>query len=185
MNKIIRKMNKTIKIFAILFFTVGICKNIKAQDTLKFSLKEAQEFAIQNNVEVTNASLDIISANKKIWETTAIGLPQITGQYSHQYLPGDLPTISFGDPDAPPIKLGVKNSGTYNITLSQLVFSGEYLVGLQASKTFKELSENNYEKKKIDAKDSISSNYYTILVLKKSIEILDSSISNLESTIYN
>ena len=33
-----------------------------------------------------------------------------------------------------PIELGLKNNTTFDLTLSQLIFSGSYLVGLQATK---------------------------------------------------
>ncbi len=37
----------------------------------------------QNNTNLENAQLDVDIADKKVWETTAIGLPQIsaTGSY--------------------------------------------------------------------------------------------------------
>ena len=64
--------------------------------TLKLSLNSAQDYAILNNLNLENARLDIESAEKKVWETTAIGLPQVNGKVDYQYIPGDLPTMSFG-----------------------------------------------------------------------------------------
>ena len=41
------------------------------QTQTSFSLNEAEEFGVNNNEQVKNALLDIESAKKKVWETTA------------------------------------------------------------------------------------------------------------------
>ena len=46
-------------------------------ETKSFSLKEAQDYAIEYNKTLKNAELDVLSARKKIWETIASGLPQV------------------------------------------------------------------------------------------------------------
>jgi outer membrane protein len=59
----------------------------KTDSTLKFTLSEAQTYALQNNKSVLNANLDVESAKKKVWETTAIGLPQVSGKLAFSYTP--------------------------------------------------------------------------------------------------
>ncbi len=54
---------------------------------ISLSLKQAQEYALQNNKSILNANLDVEAAKKKVWETTAIGLPQISGKGSYSYTP--------------------------------------------------------------------------------------------------
>lgn len=39
-----------------------------SQEKMSFSLKEAQDYAIKNNLNVRSASLDVEIARKKIWE---------------------------------------------------------------------------------------------------------------------
>ena len=51
---------------------------INAQQVL--TLEQALEMALENNTTVKNARLDETIAQKKIWETTAIGLPQINAE---------------------------------------------------------------------------------------------------------
>ena len=46
-----------------------------------YSLKQAKDYAIQNNIQVKNSLLDVEIAQQKIKETTATGLPQISGQW--------------------------------------------------------------------------------------------------------
>ena len=40
-------------------------------DTLKLSVAQAQQYALENNRSILNANLDIESAKKKVWETIA------------------------------------------------------------------------------------------------------------------
>lgn len=178
------------KFYYALFFNIVFLSTIlRAQDETKesfrFNLNEAIDYALSNNTNILNAELDILAAKKEIWKTTAIGLPQANGALDYQHIPGDLPTFNFpnGDGTFNVVPLGVKNSATYSVTVSQLVFSGEYIVGLQAAKTFLKLSENASAKTVLDTKTDITSSYYTILVLEKNKEILDTSVVNLNKTL--
>jgi len=181
------------------------------QEVKSFSLQEAQEYALQNSAEVKNAKLDNDIAKKKIWEITSMGLPQInvTGNYQHQFI---VPTINFGgatslvlDPTQPagtpltsdmvgnqlklktdqgtPIPLGVMNNTTFDLTLSQMVFSGAYIVGLQASKIYSQISEHNFQLSRIDMKESIANTYCMVLIMEGNLKILQNSYNNLKKTL--
>ncbi|HKL09340.1 MAG TPA: TolC family protein [Bacteroidales bacterium] len=152
--------------------------------SLELSLQDALDYALQNNITLQNAALDIEAARKKVWETTAIGLPQVNGNFNYQHIPGDLPTFDMADPmtgETQSIKLGVKNSSTYSLTLSQLIFSGEYIVGLQASKTFLKISQLSHEKQNIETKNGVITSYVSVLILERNRAITDSSLQNIES----
>lgn len=73
-------MNNKVKLLSI-FVSLGLVlihvSKASAQDTLTLSLEGAVKYALQNNTDIRNALLDLQSANRKIWETTAIGLPQV------------------------------------------------------------------------------------------------------------
>lgn len=184
MNRI--KLKSAFIVFTLIFSNVMLFAQDEEETlSLSLSLQEAIDYAMENNYNVQNAKLDIEAAKKEVWKTTAIGLPQANAGLDYQHLPGELPIIEFPNPDGGvnEISLGVKNSATYNVTVSQLVFSGEYIVGLQASKTFLQLSENSRIKSEIDTRESVSSIYYTILGLERNKAILDSSLLNLEETL--
>ncbi|PKP36817.1 MAG: hypothetical protein CVT98_07020 [Bacteroidetes bacterium HGW-Bacteroidetes-15] len=171
---------------------------------LSLTLKEAQEYAVQNNLQRKNAALDVEISNKKVWETTAIGLPQVnfTTNYQHQF---EIPEASLGyflNPNllpagvpltrddilnayqpSEPIAFGVKNNTTFNVTATQLIFSGPYIVALQATKAYKKLSEISLSKTDQDIKSNVASAYYTILLLNEVSLTLDSSLINLKQTL--
>jgi outer membrane protein TolC len=171
---------------------------------LRLSLNEAQIYALENNRAVKNAKIDLLSADKRIWETIAMGLPQLglSANYQHQFV---VPEISFGsyfDPallpngyvtntdiinaylPSPKIPLGVPDNTTFDITLSQLIFSGEYIVGLQATKVYKEISVNSLAKTEAQTKETIAGTYYLYLVLGESQRVLIASLASVDQT-YN
>ncbi len=175
-------------------------------DTLRLSLKQAVDYAQQNSLSVKNAVLDLESAKKQIWEYTAMGLPQINadGNYQNIFKVPSLslgPSINYGSilnlpadhvltvgdlgivPDAGSISLGVKENITYEASVSQLLFSGSYLVGLQATKILKQLSEQALTKSKFDTKSSVSQSYYMVLVSEEGLKILQSSLNLVNKTL--
>jgi len=163
-------------------------------DTLKLSVVQAQQFAVQNNRSILNANLDIEMAKKKVWETTASGLPQVNATVSAQYI---LTMPAFYEQFIAPNFTGVPDSaqrvkkalddmrfsGTFDVQVSQLIFSGAYIVGLQASKVYKSLSELNKIKSVQDILESISNSYFMILIARENALILDSTRQNLEKTL--
>lgn len=181
------------------------------QEVKSFSLREAQDFALQNSAEVKSAKLDNQIAQKKIWEIKSIGLPQInaTGNYQHQFV---VPTLDFGgttslvlEPTQPagtpltsdmvgnqlylknnpgaPIPLGVMDNTTIDFTLSQLVFSGAYIVGLQASKIYYQIYDLSLQKSNIDMKEAVANTYSGVLILEGGLSIMQNSLTNLKKTL--
>lgn len=134
----------------------------------QLSLKSAVEYAVKNNLSVKNSQLDLQIAKKKIWETTAIGLPQVNGTANYQHT-FNVPTADFG---GQPIKLGTADNTTWDVTVSQLIFSGEYIVGLRAAQVYKEVSERNLIKSENDIRESVSQSYYLALVVDENVRIL-------------
>jgi outer membrane protein len=180
----------------------GFSQNNKVP--LRLSLNDAQIYALENNRAVKNAKIDLLSADKRIWETIAMGLPQLglSANYQHQFV---IPEISFGNyfdpnllPDgyitntdimnaylpAPKVPLGVPDNTTFDFTLSQLIFSGEYIVGLQATKVFKEISVNSLAKTEAQTRETIAGTYFLYLVLGESQRVLSASMASVDQT-YN
>ncbi len=171
-------------------------------ETMKLSLSEAQDFALKNNRTVQSAKIDVISARKKIWENLATGLPQfnVSASYLHQFV---VPQVSFGPylnvaslPDgyltktdfqnayvnAPPISLGVKDNTTIDMTVSQLIFSGQYIVGLQATKVLSEITQKSLIKTEQQTRENVAGTYYVILVLGENIKLLKESYKTVDQT---
>ena len=63
---------------------------------LKFTLEEAQKYAVQNSYASVESQLNIENAERKVKETIAIGLPQINASGTFQNFL-DIPVNVFPD----------------------------------------------------------------------------------------
>ncbi len=148
-----------------------------------FSLEEARLFAKENNYDVINALKDIESAREKVKETTAIGLPQVSGSIAYNdYI--DIPTMLIpdfigGTDQLLPVKFGTKYNLSASATASMLLFSGEYIVGLQASRVFVDFSQKQYSKMVIQLDKSVAESYFLVLIAERNKIIIDSTLVSL------
>lgn len=154
-----------------------------------FSLAQARAFAQEHNYDVINALKDIEIARKKVKETTAIGLPQISASLAYNDfidIPTQLIPAEFLDPTNPdlagtffPVKFGTKYNMTASATANQLLFSGEYIVGLQASRVFVDFSQKQYDKMLIQLDRRVAESYYMVLIAERNKVIIDSTLASL------
>jgi outer membrane protein TolC len=182
-------MKYKLSIFLILF-SFGLF-TLKAQQTepYQFSLQQAIDFALKHQSAVLNADIDVQIAKNKVNETTGIGLPQVSTNFSFQdfvkvpvsLIPGEF----FGEPAGTfiPVQFGVKYQSTLGLEASQLLFDGSYLVGLQASKTYKELSIRNSKRTKIETAVAVTKAYYSVLVSNEQLNLLDANLTRLKKSL--
>ena len=164
------------------FLTTGLLLCYLAgisQTPLAFSLEQAQAYAYENNYDLKNSATDVEIAKKLVKQNTAIGLPQINAGIDYTdflALPTSLiPGEFIGEPGTTiPIQFGQKYNATIAGTLTQLVYSGQYLVGLQTAKAFLETIKQVNVKDKMDVRDIVASSYYTVLLYKEQTKIIDS-----------
>lgn len=162
-------------------FCLVVLTNNAQEQTLTLSLDEAIAYALENSYNAKVAKNDIISAKEKVWETTTIGLPQINGRVDYtNALQRQFPGVDF-DQDGI-IDFNAKHSVTAGATLTQLLFDGSYLVGLQASKTFLSISQQAKEKTDLTTREAVINAYGNVLVAQNTIKILKSNIKILQKS---
>lgn len=168
----------------------------QAQDssnTGSYTLQQCIDYALENHEKIKKAHLDISIAQQKIVETRSVGLPQANGKIEYtgtlspmaQFFPakGDPP---FGDPNAPDdavasLAFGVNHAIIASATVSQIIFDGGYLVGLQSSKTYKELFEKSLDQTKTEVVEQVIKAYYGALVTSERIKLLEINLKRLEA----
>ena len=176
--------NKLALFFSLCFIGLGFSQE-KAKG---FSLKEAVEFAIKNNYNVKTAQNNVLAAEEKQWETTTIGLPQISAKVDYQkWLKQQIslvPAEFAGGPAGTfiPLAFGTKQNLNASITLNQLIFDGSYIVGLQSAKTYLNISKQAKEKTELSIREAVINAYGNVLIADKSIEILKKNLKILEKT---
>ena len=200
-------MKKHIILTSILFLSLVIHGQEKS---MIVSLEEAVIFALENNYNIKESKNSVLSAKETVWETTATGLPQVNATVNYQNFIKQpvslLPAAAFDntvsvvqtvedyfgiqsnrDPVLPqgfiPVVFGTQQNLNASVTLTQLLFDGSYLVGLQASRAYLKISEQANEKTEILTREAVINTYGSVLVTEKSIAILKSNLKILEKNL--
>lgn len=161
------------------------------KESYNFSLKQAIEHAIQNNYTAINANRDIEAAKKKKWETTTIGLPQLNANVNYQnnieIQKSVVPAEFFGgNPgEFTEVAFGTRHNMVANATLSQLIFDGSYLVGLQSAKVYLQISQNAKEKTDLEIREIVINAYGNVLLARESVKVLENNKKTLEKVVFD
>lgn len=168
-------MKNLILVFSLILTSIAVGQEAPTN----MSLQEAIDYALENNRTAKNAVLDIEAAIKQKWETTATGLPQLNAAVDYQNaLKRNV--FVFGDQV---IQVGSKHTLTGTATLSQLLFDGSYLVGLQSAKVYLEISKNAKTKTDLEVRKAVINAYGNVLLAEESVAILERNISVLEKNL--
>jgi outer membrane protein len=193
--------------FSILLLIICIGESY-AQDKTKsansFSLQDAINYSVAHNPNHLNTIIDAEIAKARKNEITGIGLPQLNGSFDMRYNPkvptqvlpnfigsAILQTLQAAGlyppgPLPPPnpefiaAQFGVKYNANLGITASQLIFSSDYIVGLQAAKAIMELSQKNIDRSKIDIIAQVSKAYFGVIINKERIKLIDANIARVK-----
>ncbi|SED21026.1 Outer membrane protein TolC [Tenacibaculum sp. MAR_2009_124] len=169
-------MRKYIYGVFVFFFTSVL---LAQEKEMHLSMQDAIDYAIKNNYDNKVATKNIDAAKERKWETTTIGLPQINGKLDYQnwlkqqvsFLPAELAGGEAGT--FVPVTFVPKQTMNASLTLTQLIFDGSYLVGLQSAKTYLKISEQAKEKTELATREAVINAYGNVLVTEKTIEILE------------
>jgi len=159
--------------------------NLFAQENeaMKFSLKDAQEYAVHNSYSSRSAEYDLIVAKKKVWETISEGLPQASASANYtanlKVATSQMPAEFFGGKkgEFTAVQMSPKYSSGATFTANQKIFDGSYIVGTMASKVFVRLSSDIKEKTEIEVKEAVNQAYYLSLVALKNRIVIENNLS--------
>lgn len=181
----------------------GIAQDQPASSGQTFTLQQCIDYALENSATAKNAKLDEKISEAKVQETVGIGLPQVTANASvvHNeklsrffttYTGPDgfidlsgVPGIQLGDVVAAENFFQLKSSGDVGVTVNQILFNGSYIVGLQASKAYKELSYKTTNQTKEQIIQQVTKAYYTVLINKERADLFTSNIARVDSLLKN
>ncbi|MCK4879646.1 MAG: TolC family protein [Bacteroidales bacterium] len=116
------------------------------------------------------------------WNQTSAAFPGVTQQDIYNYSAG---TYYEGVLQSmlPPSTILLSDQSTAKLRVSQLIFSGQYIVGIQTAKLAQQISEQNLEFNELNIKESVIGSYYLVLITEESLEILKQNLDNLEETL--
>ena len=185
------KTNLTLKKYLlILAFWVGGASFSPAQEVVQLTLQEALDYAVENNVNTKNARLETLISKATIKETTATGLPQITGAFNLDYNPA-IPVVflpnepPFGDPSIPsdviPARFGISYSSGLAVNVKQMIFNGSFFVGLRAARTLEKLTDLDLVKAENDVVENVKKAYFGVLVNRERIKLGQSNLARVDT----
>lgn len=172
---------------------------------LRLSLADAQQFAVEHNYSLQNASLEVQKAEYSRWQTLASLLPQIKAGFDYQnmcgyemvmgggggyssmipdtILIGGVPVAisipSTGNESSGGTVIPMNPSGTFSITASVAV-TGAQIVGLMLSNIARDMTDIAYKQTEQTTRSQVRSVYVSILVMEDIVSLLDSSLANMQ-----
>ena len=143
---------------------------------LSLNLREAQEYAIQQNRSLKNASLAVQEAYAQRWQTIASMLPQADGSYTYSNYLGYSATLSMAGRD---VQINMPNVGALGVTAS-IGINGQGIVGVLLNNVAIKMKKIALEKSEDELRSSVMSAYVSVLALRSITGLLDSSLVNIQ-----
>ena len=181
-------------------------------DTVKvtkheFSVQQAVDYALKNNMNVKNALEDVLYQEQVNREVTSNAYPKINASLGTTYNPNVATQVipnfispstyqvlvdeGVKDGNGNPIQMpgdfgfiaaqfGTKYSAVGAISLTQILFDGQVFVGLMARDATMRFARKKVEVTEEMIKANIHKVYYQLVVSKTQVELLDANIERLE-----
>ena len=183
-----RKINKSVVLFLLLIIPLLSSAQEVAIDSMSLTITKARSYALENNYKMKNSRLDVVAAQKRVWEATAIGLPQVSGKidYNNNLTLGVIPltiTDATGKEQTSYIQMGSPQSATGSLTVSQLIFDGSYIVGLQSASVYKQISKLAEFKSETLIEEAVTSAYAGAVLNDEIVKILEDNVKTLEENL--
>jgi len=197
------KIEMKVKFLVLMLTTVLIANQADAQ---QFTIKEAQDYALENNKTYKNAEADILMADAQLKEAKAAGLPKVeaTVDYMTNFGYEFMFNLGGGDSEPPEIDFTKLDAGDYevlkvlegmsggggsaikmtdqasaNVQFSQLIFSGQYWVGIEMAKLGKVIREKGLSLTELEIKEQVINSYHLILITQELTKVIEDNEANL------
>lgn len=151
-------------------------QSTSADDSLRLSLKEAQDFAVKQNRSLKNASLAVQEAYAARWQTIAAMLPQVDGSYSYSNYLGYSASMETAMGS---FNINMPNVGAWGVTAS-VGINGQGIVGALLNNIAIDMKKISLEKSETELRGSVMASYVSVLALQSITDLLDSSLLNIQ-----
>lgn len=163
-----------------LFFLPFFSGTLNAQERLTLSLQQARQTALEYNKTMSNADLARDKATYAVREAIANGLPQVNATADYSNALGAKMSIRFSE-DMPASEIEIKPQSSFNLNVNQLIFNGNYIVGVQIARLYDRLADLSYEKSVLDITTQVTEAYHLVLVSQELLGLLNKNLNNLEA----
>ena len=140
--------------------------------TLNLSLTEAQDYAVETNRSLRNASLAVQKAYAQRWQTIAAMLPQVDMSWGYTSMMGY--KMSLGG-----MEIAMNDNGTLGVTAS-VGINGQAIVGALLNNVAIDMQQLNLQQSEDNLRANIKTSYASVLVLQNVVTLLETSLANIE-----
>ena len=151
-----------------------------AQERLTVDLEGAQRHALEHNKGVLGAGLEMSKASFALREAIANGLPQVNASADYTNAMNASISIEFS-PDMPATEIPIPPTSNLYVNVGQLLFSGQYIVGIQLARLGETLSGLQYQKTKLDVISQTTDAYHLVLISEELLRMMKQNEQNLRS----
>ena len=139
---------------------------------LNLSLSEAQDYAVETNRSLRNASLAVQKAYAQRWQTIASMLPSADLSWGYTSMMGYKMNFS-----GMPIEM--PDNGTLGVTAA-VGINGQAIVGALLNNVAIDMQKLNLQQSEDNLRANVKTSYASVLVLQNVVTLLESSLANIE-----
>lgn len=169
-------MTMTLKKLTLALVLAALGLTATAQQTLRLSLDEAQQYAVEHNATMKNADLDVKKAEMERWKTLSSMLPSVKAGFDYQNMLGYEMHMGMGGTS---ISIPLNPSGSFSVTAA-IAVTGSQIVGTMLQNLALEMSDITRQQTEQTTRSQVKNVYVSILIMEETVGLLDSSLANLE-----
>ena len=190
--------------------TLTISAAAQEGKTLRLSLSEAQDYAVEHNAAMQNANLDVKKAEANRWKTLSSMLPSVKAGFDYQNMCGY--TMNFGGSRSMgmssmmPESVTLGTLGTFPLTFNypasteeseesggiamnpsgtfsvtaSIAVTGAQIVGTLLQDIAIDMSDISRRQTEQTTRSNVKNVYVSIIVMEQTVSLLDSSLANME-----
>ena len=140
--------------------------------TLNLSLAQAQDYAVETNRSLRNASLAVQKAYAQRWQTIASMLPSADLSWGYTSMMGY--KMNFGG-----MPIEMPDNGTLGVTAA-VGINGQAIVGALLNNVAIDMQKLNLQQSEDNLRANVKTSYASVLVLQNVVTLLESSLANIE-----
>ena len=142
-----------------------------SRERLSLSLKEAQQYAVEHNRTLANASIDIRKAQAARWQTIAAMLPQVSASGSYSNMMGY-------QMDLGAMKISMPPYATFNVQTA-IGLSGASIVGISMANISRRMADITLQKTGKEIAGQVETLYFSALVTEETIRLLEENLGSM------
>jgi outer membrane protein len=151
--------------------------SMTSSDTLSFTVEEAIDFALQNNPEISQLTIEFQKSKEQVGQAISSFYPAVTATGYYAYVT-DVPVIEF---DSIPIPFGSNENYKVTVSLQQVLFAwGKLYNAFKISDLASDIAELTLVRKQQEIRYSVTDASYGLSVLDEYVKQARASLTQLE-----